>query len=596
MLFAFPMKGLSDLKPIEEAEITIIDTVGDVDRYMSWLGERRDWLAFDTETGGLEWWKQPLRLFQIGDQDTAWVFRADRWLGVLVETLTNYRGRIVGHNIPFDVRFYEKVSGEKFPWHNAHDSMVMAHILNPDKSKALKTVGAQFLGPQARKLQGALAGAMKKQGWGWDTIPLDFPIYTGYAGVDCILTSRVATKYWPQIEAEYQAVYDLEIQVSRICSEMEVRGVSIDLPYVHCKYEELTEFCNDTERWVMDNYRVLPSENQQVAAKLIEEGVNLHATTPSGLWSMDKDALEGIEHPLAQAVLQHRKASKIRSTYFGNFISMHESGVLHPSINTLGAETGRMSIQNPPLQTLPAGCFVRDGFIPRPGRVWVSADFDAIEMRLLAYFSQDRGMIEAIQEGDRTGGDIHTEMARIAYNDSNLDKKDPRRRTMKNGNFAKAYVAGVERFAWTCGISVADGQAFFDMYDQRFPGIKAFQKTVERVAKARLMGEGRGYVKSPLGRQTVAVKDKLYTLVNKLIQSSAADAYKQSLVDLDNAGYGPYMLLPVHDETDLELPADTAADMLVDIEKIMTQDDRGWTVPLTVSASGPFERWGEAYR
>lgn len=571
---------------LENVELNYVQSNEDVQNFFSWLGERRDWLAYDTETGGLEHWKQPLRLCQFGDTETGWAFRADRWLGVVAETLTTYDGPIVGHNIPFDVRFTEYQGGIKVPWRNLYDTRNMSHAIDPTKSTSLKARTSSMLDSRAKKLQGALQVAMKAQKWGWNDIPVDFDIYWGYGAFDCVLTARLAEQYWPQIQQEYMAVYELEMQVSRICSAMEMRGVSINLKYVEEMHEQIKEYTASVEAWCVANYGVRPSEAQKVALKLVAEGVDLSKTTATGQWAMDKDVLEGLEHPLAQAVLNHRQKTKINSAYFENFINMHDSGVLHPSINTLGARTGRMSMQNPALQTLPRGRVVRDAFVPRPGHTWVAVDYEQIEMRLLAHFCGDPGLIAALDSGD-----LHTETARQVFGDPNLSNKDPRRSLAKNAGFAKIYGAGIEKFAMTAGVSVEDAKQFLDLYDERFPGVQGFMRKVEHVGKQRLATTGRGYVKSPLGRIHFSEEDKLYTLVNSLIQGTAADAFKQSLVDLDNSGFGDYLLLPVHDEVDMEFPVEQAQEILVEAERVMTQTQ--WKVPLTVS-SDMGSSWGEA--
>lgn len=571
---------------LESVNLHYVETVEEVNQFMTWLGQRRDWLAWDTETGGLSHWKDKLRLFQFGDQDTGWAFRSDRWLGVAAEVFEKYEDPMVGHNVYFDIRFME-YNGVHVPTKNQHDTKNMSHIIDPVKSSSLKARTSQMLSPQAKRLQGALEGAMKAQGWGWGDIPFDFPIYWGYGAFDCVLTARLAEMYHPQVQAEFSDVYALEMEVSRICSNMEVKGTKIDVAYCSQKYGELREYCQETEKWVLENYQVMPSENQQVAIALIKEGVDLSKTTASGLWSTDKDVLEGLDHPLAQAVLGHRKANKIMNTYFKNFLELHDpQGAVHPSINPLGARTARMSVKDPALQTLPQGKIVRDAFIPRDGHTWVSADFDNVEMRMLAHYSQDPKMLEAARTTD-----MHLTMARIAYKDDSIEKKDPRRQTFKASNFAKAFVAGTEQFARTAGLDLDQAIAFLDFYDAEFPGVKAFQKTVQNVAMARLNSDGQAWVKTPLGRRHIATRDKIYTLVNYLCQGGAADAFKQSLVDMDMAGFGQYMLLPIHDELALEAPTANIEEFIKEAQEVMRQDN--WAVPLTVSI-GTGTSWGDA--
>lgn len=571
---------------LEDVNLHYVECNQDVQDFFHWLSQSRDWLAYDSETGGLEFWKQPLRLCQFGDTETGWAFRADRWLGVIQEVFDKYEGKIVGQNIGFDVRFGEFQGGLNIPWHKLHDTRPMFHALDPTKNTSLKTWTSHMLDSRAKKLQGALQAAMSTQKWGWNDIPVDFNIYWGYGAFDCVLTARAAEDCWPKIVENYRSVYDLEMQIARICSDMEVRGVRIDMQYVQEKYEAIQIYTAQLEEYCVKEWGVRPSETQKVAIRLSELGVDLTKTTATGAWSMDRDVLDGIDHPLAKAVLEHRQKTKIGSTYFGNFINMHDAGVLHPSINTLGARTGRMSIQNPAVQTLPRGRVVRDAFIPRNDHTWASIDFDNIEMKLLAHFCGDEKMIQAARTSD-----MHAAMARIAYKDESIDKSDPRRQTFKNANFAKAFVAGAEKFAWTAGMEIESAKEFLAFYDEEFPGVKGFQKRVERVGRDRHESTGRGYVKSPIGRIHFAEKDKLYTLVNSLIQGTAADCFKQSLVDLDNSGFGQYLLLPVHDEIDMELPTESAKEMLIEIERIMYQPN--WAAPLTVSASLG-ANWGEA--
>lgn len=583
-----------ETKPIEEVDLRFVESFDDVQEFFTWLSEdrNREWLAWDTETGGLEFWAQPLRLFQFGDVNTGWAFRADRWLGVAQDVFRRYEGRMTGQNIGFDIRFMEYQGNINVPWGNQYDTRVMAHILDPTKSTSLKALGARFLSPTAKALQNSLAAAMKKQNWTWATVPLDFDIYWGYACFDTILTARIASDFWPQIEAEYLRVFELESEANRICSNMELKGTAVDLRYCNEKYDEILRFTAEADRWCVENYGIHPGQNQEVALALVRDGVDLSKTTERGDFAMDKDVLEGIDHPLAKTVMEHRKATKIGSTYFKNFLEMNENGILHPSINTLGARTGRMTIQNPAAQTLPRGRVVRDAFIPRPGHEWLCVDFSNIEMKLLAHFAYltnpeaSKSLLDAAKASD-----MHLEMAKLIYHDESITKSDPRRQVTKNSNFAKAFVAGVEKFAWTAGIEISDAAAFLDLYDEMFPGVKQFQATVIDTVKKRAAVEGRGYVRSALGRKHFGDKQKEYACVNYMIQGTAAEAFKQALVDLDNAGFGNYMLLPVHDEQNFEIPSEYAADLQHEIQSIMVRND--YSLPLTVEGSyGP--NWGAA--
>lgn len=579
---------------MDDARITLVNTLPLLQDFLTWLAQPRSVLAIDTETEGLEFWKDDVRLIQVGDATAGWAFPWPHWSGPALEALKTYDGKIVMHNAKFDVTMIEEhLPGYVVPRRQLHDTMLMGHILAPHEPKGLKPMCMKYLGSYASTLQRALDDAMHTNKWTWATVPVDFPMYWGYACVDTILTARLFDIVWPQIVTTYEQVYALEMATMDIVMSMERKGARVDLAYCAQKQAELGAYIEQGTQWCKDTYGFGPGSNKAVTAQLIADGVPLYKRTKTGQWALDDEVLEDLEqqsNPLATIVRGVRKATKIRSTYFDNFISMHHNELLHPSINQLGARTGRMSVQNPALQTLPRGRIVRDAFIPREGNVLVMADSDQIEMRLLAHFSRDPGLIEAI-----LAGDLHTETARRVYGDASIGKKDPRRQTAKNAAFAKVYMAGVEKFALTAGISVEEARTFLTQYDVQFPGVRAFQQLVDRTAQERYRTEGEAYVTAPSGRRHIADDIRTaYKLVNYLIQGTAADVLKEQLVNLHMAGMGEYMILPVHDEVVFDIPREDAADALVTISRAMNIEDK-WAVPITAGVDGPFDRWGEKY-
>jgi DNA polymerase-1 len=326
--------------------------------------------------------------------------------------------------------------------------------------------------------------------------------------------------------------------------------------------------------------------------------------TPKGALSLDEEVLLGLAaHPgseisqLADAVLRIRKYTKLSSTYLDHFLENHVDGRIHGSINPLGAKTGRMAIQNPPLQTLPradegnpAAIAIRNCFVPSEGNRLLMADFDQVELRLMAHFSQDPTMLEVLSGTN----DPFTEFARRIYDDPTLEKKDPRRQLTKNASYAKAYGAGPEKFSATAGVSLEQGRAFLEIFDQTFPGVRRFQTFVQQKAEERMRAVGEAYVMTPAGRRLKCEDDKFYKLVNYLIQGTAADVLKQKLVELDMAGLGEFLILPVHDEVILDVPEDKVAEVAREVEHIMTERHE-FAVALPVGVEGPYERWGQKY-
>lgn len=584
--------------------LELVNSVGMADQFMSWLGESREVLAFDTETTGLDPSSDDLRLIQFGDMNKGWAIPWETWGGVGLEAIAKYEEPMVGHNSKFDVRFIERHGNIKMKRSLIHDTRIMCHLIDPNGSTALKPNAARLVDPAAAYASKALDEAMSQQKWTWATVPIDFPMYYLYGALDTVLTAHLYNKIKPTIDATYSAVYEMEKNVQWVLADMEARGSRIDLQYTREKSSELAAFAAGVDNWCKTAYDVNPGSNVQVADKLIELGVDLFAKTKTGKFQLDVDVLTWViggesdqyditqfneGQMLAYQVLKRRKSEKIRSTYLDNFLeSADTDGFVHPRMNQLGARTGRMSMERPALQTLPRGPVVRDCFIPRDGNTLLTADYDGIEMRCLAHFAQDQSLNDAINSGD-----IHLAMARLIYQDDTIERKDKRRQITKNTNYAKLYGAGQEKIALTAGVSLVEARAFLNQYDVMFPGVKAFQSRVGRTIGERKRDTGVAWVTTPIGRLELANGDKDYGLVNSLIQGMAADVFKEALVRLDETDASQWMVLPVHDEVVFDVPLDSVTDAREIIRKAM-HDDR-WAVPLTIGIEGPLDRWGQKY-
>jgi DNA polymerase-1 len=212
----------------------------------------------------------------------------------------------------------------------------------------------------------------------------------------------------------------------------------------------------------------------------------------------------------------------------------------------------------------------------------------------MAHFSKDPDLQRAFLEADATGGDFFTIMGRDIYLDPDFKKSDKRRGLVKNTLYGKAYGAGITKMAESAGVPFSQMEPVVHAVDARYPGIKRFMKEIEDVGFRRKRDEGTGYVMTPYGRRLPCDDDKLYALTNYLHQGHAAEIFKKALVELDMAGYSPYMVLPVHDEILLDAPADLIPELLVDVPKVMS-NLVDYAVPLTAEAEGPFDRWGQKY-
>lgn len=604
-------EGLSDVK------LHLVDNVETARQFISWLGERRphNAIAIDTETGenpggerkdALSPWHGQLRLVQVGDGMTGWAIPWKEWAGVFYEAMDKFDGPIVCHNIAFEARWFDVHSTWQMPWGRSHDTMIMAHIIDPLGSGALKRLSSLYVDSRAAAMQETLDVSLVTNGWTWGTVPTNFQPYWAYGALDTVLTMRLWEQFWEKCGPgqPYHRAYELEMAARKIVTRMEINGARIDLDYSKKKFDELTSYAESVKTWAAQTYNGVSITSNIQLVRLFENlGAEITALTPSGQKSADKDQLQllSIEgnaevKNLADTVLKQRKADKLANTYFANFLNDNVNGFVHPSVKTLGARTSRMSIQNPALQTLPKGdATVRTAFIPKDeDHVIITSDLDQVEFRMFASLSKDPNLITLFNRADATGSDPFTEIGREIYNDPTMQRSDKRRNLIKGTVYGRLYGAGVSKQALTAGVPEIQMRQVSDAFDTRYPGMALFQRQIEDAGMRRLKAEGQGYVYTWTGRRLPCDDDRAYTLVNYLIQGGAAEVFKSNLVKLDQADLTELLIVPVHDEIVLNAPRKDVQEIMQIVKECMTTRE-GWDVPLTSGIDGPLETWGDKY-
>lgn len=600
------MTQLRGLPP--DLEMHYVDNIEEAFQMKRWLSERgRDVLGLDTESTGLNPYAPgaALRLIQIGDHRTGWAIPWERWGGVAMEVLNEWEGDFAVHNLSFDAKWLNIHAKWEIPWHKMHDTMIMYNMLYPGDPASLKHITDKHIDPRASIGAKLLDGAMKEHGWGWDTIPLDYEAYWTYSALDPILAAHI----WSYLRADkrYPKSYDLEMSVLRIATEMEHRGVYVDVDYCHEQSDKLEEYVETSKKWALEEYNVKLGSTQSVARFFENDlGAQIVKRTPGGAPSVDKETLGKFilsdnksVSEFAKFLEKVRTADKVRGSYLSNFIKDQTDGILHPNIKTLRAKTGRMSITDPALQTLGksgAHNVVRSAITGRPGQVLISSDLDQVEFRIMAHLCQDKDLIETFHEADRTGGDAFTTIGAQVYSEPDFQKSDPRRGLIKSTVYGKLFGSGVKKMAETAGVPFETMQQVSDELNAAYPGINKFQKKTEKMAENRLAADGYPYIETMVtGRRIPVEEDKLYTGVNYTIQSSAAEVFKSNLVKIDAAGLSEYLVVPVHDEVLLSAPEEDAEEVKMAVRECMTTRE-GWAVPLTADVEGPFVRWGDKYK
>lgn len=587
--------------PLDHVQLKLVETLNDAFELKRWLGERRDCLAFDTESGGLDHHRDPLRLVQVGDLNTGWAIPYPLWGGLARELLDGYREPNVAHHRKFDHGFLKHGGDIEIPWGaHGHDTMILAAINDPTIPKGLKPLAARLVDKRATAGEQLLHDGMKQHGWTWATVPYAFSPYWIYGALDPVLTAHLHAKLWPP-RARSQPVYELELATARIAGGMSHRGMMIDESYVKDAIARLRTYSQETRAWLKNNYAVTSLLSaRQLAKGFAACGLTITKTTPTGQPKLDKETLEAIvayegvpaaARNLARTIIEARHAEKVIGSYLEKFLELRDGdNVVHPQINTLQARTGRMSITEPALQTLHRDDkIVRGAFIPRPGTAFITCDFSQVEMRLAAAVSQDEGLIAVFHEADNGGRDIYSGIASELFGED-VQKKDPRRQAVKTMSYAKLYGASLATMARSIGLPLDQVKPIHDAFNQRFPGLETMAQDIYREARAEKRANGRPATWTSMGRYLPSDDNREFALLNYRLQGEAADALKRAQVSCANGGFEEAMLLPVHDEIVFEVPLEDAADAKRQIEELMTDRDT-YSVPLLCEASILTERW-----
>lgn len=588
--------------PLANVELHLVNSLDEALAFKRWLGERHenDILGLDTESGGLSPYRHRMRMVQVGDTVHGWAIPAHTWLGLAQEALQQYDGDWVLHNSPYDWQVLAENAGVQLPWHRLHDTMTLAHLLDPERPKGLKALGDRLIDPRASAGQQLLHDGMAKQGWTWDTVPVDFDPYWIYSALDPVLTCHIYGKL-KHAATEYAVPYDIERAAIRYTAQMSRRGVLVDLEYVARKIDELTALIERSKKWLNSEYGITSvSSPKQLARALQEDGLDIVLFTPTGQPKMDKDALKFYSNiagnpdaeQLLSVVTRVRRAEKMISTYFSNFQEMTTSdGRLHCAIHPCSAVTSRMSISDPSMQNLPTDDrLVRGAIIAEPGEVFISSDFSQVEMRQAAHFSEDANLLETFRKADAPGGKkFFLQVAEDIFGEE-ITSRDKRYGLTKNVGYGYLFGAGLDKMAATAGVPVEQMRPVRQAFIDRYPGLEIMSRKIISEGRRNAGPDGRGYVCTPTGRRLTSERGKEYTLVNRKIQGHAAEVLKMAGIQLEEAGLMDYAKLPVHDEFLLSVPEDQAQDMRRLVEETMGFPTQ-YKLPITAEAAVLGPRW-----
>ena len=420
---------------------------------------------------------------------------------------------------------------------------------------------------------------------------------------DEIATITDLTKFWIKEldKDETRILYEIEIPLAKVLSEMEYNGVSIDVEYLRKLSNNMTNTLHKLERRIYDladcGFNI--NSPKQVGEILFDKlGLKSKKKRGRAQYSTSAEVLEELapDYEIARQLLDYRKYAKLKSTYTDALPALIDTdGRIHTTYNQTITATGRLSSSNPNLQNIPVrteeGSKLRAAFVPenKHKSVILSADYSQIELRLLAHISEDKHLIEAF----KSGTDVHTLTASKVFEVPLEEVTKEMRYKAKAVNFGIIYGQSKYGLAKALGISNSEAEQFIDKYFATYPKIKAYMEATVKQA------EIDGFVETIFGRKRY-LKDELDSpnnmirefakraAINQPMQGTAADLIKIAMIDfaqkLKENNLKSKLILQVHDE----LVVETLKEELDTVKKLVKKSmelNQPLRVPLVVDIS-----------
>jgi DNA polymerase I-like protein with 3'-5' exonuclease and polymerase domains len=496
----------------------------------------------------------------------------------------------VFHNAMYDVCWIRKM-GIKING-NIYDTMIAASLVNENRFRYdLNSLGWDYVGKGKNETE--LRAAANE--WGVDPKADMWKLPSMYVGTYAERDAEITLALWKVLQKELSdqdlgAIFELETDLFPCLVDMRFLGVKVDVSKAHELKRQLTL----QEEMLLHKIKKDTGIDTQIwAARSIAkvfEKLNLpfERTVKTQAPSFTKNFLSSHEHPLVKMIAEAREINKAHTTFIDTIIRYEHCGRIHADINQIrsdngGTVTGRFSYSNPNLQQIPArnkdlGPLIRSLFLPESGCEWGCFDYNQQEPRLVVHYAsldQDASVFNvqnAYKEGD---ADFHTIVAKMA---------DIPRSQAKTINLGLFYGMGKAKLQAELGVSKEKAEELFSIYHSRVPFVKTLMKGVSNRAQQR------GQIRTLLGRLCrfhlwepnqfgmhkalpfeQAVQEHgpgikrayTYKALNKLIQGSAADMTKKSMLELYKEGIIPH--IQIHDELDISVESDKQAKQITEI-------------------------------
>ena len=608
-------------KAIDRKKYYLITNLDEID---SWIKEAEEAgeVAVDTETSSLD----PHQADLIGISLSSQIGKAcyipvghkskknidkDQTLKKLKPLLEDPSIKKIGQNIKFDFIVLFK-HGIKIT--SMEDTMLMSYVLDSGKNRHnMDTLSEIHLNHKPIAFKDLVGTGKKEINFSF----VDLEKAKDYAAEDADVTFRLYKKFNKSLKDEKMInIYEtFEKPMIKILADMEIEGVKIDNDFLKTLS---SKFGKKIEKIQREVYKISKKEFNIASPKQLGEilyndlKIADLKKTKKGSFATSASVLEDLAfkgHKFPQLVLDWRQISKLKNTY-SDTLPEHinpKTKRIHTSFLLAATTTGRLASSDPNLQNIPIksedGKDIRKAFIAEKGLSLISADYNQIEMRILA----DLADVKELKKAFRNNEDIHSLTASQIFNIGINKVNEDQRRKAKAINFGIIYGISQYGLAKQINVSNQDAEEFLNAYFAKFPEIKLYMdKTIKFCRKS-------GYVNNIFGRKShfININDKNYNVrnfqeraaINAPIQGSASEIMRLAMIRLDKRlkeqkNKKTKMLLQIHDELIFETSKEEVKRIskiiIEEMSSVVKSEHHSFSIPLTVDLNIG-DNWGELH-
>jgi DNA polymerase-1 len=611
-------KELEKQKSINNKNYHLISEVNQIDEWIKEAEETGE-VAVDTETSSLD----PHQTDLVGISLCSKIGKAcyipighkspkcldkDIVIKKLKPLLEDSSVKKIGQNIKFDfiVLFKNGINISSM-----EDTMLMSYVLDAGKNRHnMDTLSEIHLGHKTISFKD-IVGTGKKE-INFSEVEID--VAKNYAAEDADITFRLYKKFKKSLKYEKLInIYEIfEKPLIKILAYMEMEGVEVDSNFLKKLSLKFDKKIKNLEKEV---FKISKKEFNIASPKQLGEiiyndlKISGLKKTKKGSFATSASVLEDLAfkgHKFPKLVLDWRQISKLKNTY-SDALPEHinpKTSRVHTSFLLAATTTGRLASSEPNLQNIPIksedGKDIRKAFTAKKGHLLISADYNQIEMRILA----DLADVKELKKAFKNNEDIHSLTASQIFNiDIKKVNKDHRRKA-KAINFGIIY--GISQYGLAKQINVSNYEAeeFLNSYFARFPEIKIYMDNTIKFCRKS------GYVSNIFGRRSHfnGINDKNFNVrnfqeraaINAPIQGSASEIMRLAMIRLqkkltEHKNIKSKMLLQIHDELIFEVPKNDEKAMIKLIKEEMMSvaksDYHSFSTPLTVDLNVG-DNWG----